>query len=299
MQNAKKIPFTGASCALITPFLSDGSIDTDSFCRMISRQIRSKTNALTILGTTGESPTVSDREHHGLLSLAVSEANGRVPIIGGCGSNDTHHAVYLAESALDAGCDALLVITPYYNKASTHGLIRHFETIASAVDIPIILYNVPQRTGISIPFDVYRELSQIENIVAVKDASGDFSIATRITSELSDRMYLYSGNDELTLPLLSVGARGVISVASNIAPFEMYSLCELYADGKAESAADLHRRLFPLFRMLSCEVNPIPVKYASSVIGLCEPNYRLPICPPSADNAAYIKNVLSDCGFID
>lgn len=297
MQSTKKIPFVGASCAVITPFLSDGTIDTDSFRKIVKYQIDNNTSALTVLGTTGESPTVSDREHHGLLSLAVTEADSKVPVIGGCGSNDTHHAVYLAESAEDAGCDALLVITPYYNKASNRGLIRHFQAIADAVTIPIILYNVPQRTGVSISFEVYRELSQIENIVAVKDASGDLSMATRIVSELSDGLHLYSGNDELTLPLLSIGAKGVISVASNIVPAEMSALCELYADGKNGSAAMLHRKLFPLFRMLSCEVNPIPVKYAASVIGLCDANYRLPLCVPSDDNAEYIKKALADYGF--
>ena len=297
MQTTKKLPFIGASCAVITPFLPNGGIDTDSFRKIVDYQIKNKTSALTVLGTTGEAPTVSDREHHALLSLAVKEANGRIPVIGGCGSNDTLHATYLAESAEAAGCDALLVITPYYNKASGEGLIRHFEAIARAVSIPIILYNVPKRTGMSIPFEVYRELSKIENGVAVKDASGDFSMATRIISELGDSMYLYSGNDELTLPLMSVGARGVISVASNILPSEMSALCSFCSDGKSESARELHQKLSPLFGMLSCEVNPIPVKYAASLIGLCNAYYRLPLCPPTDADAEYIKSCLINYGF--
>lgn len=297
MQNTKKLPFTGASCAMITPFLSDGKIDREAFSSMISHQINAKTASITVLGTTGEAPTVSDREHHALISLAVNEANGKIPVIGGCGSNDTHHAVYLAESAEDAGCDALLAVTPYYNKASSLGLVQHFRAIANAVSIPIILYNVPKRTGVNIPFEVYSELSKVENIVAVKDASGDLSIATRIISELADSMYLYSGNDELTLPLISIGAKGVISVASNIIPSEMAELCALASGGSIKDAGKLHGRLSAIFGMLSCEVNPIPVKYAASLLGLCKPYYRLPLCPPSDDNAKYIKNSLSDYGF--
>lgn len=297
MQKTKKLPFKGASCAIITPFLSDGKVDRDALSKLITRQISEGTDALTVLGTTGEAPTVSDREHHAILSLSVESAGGRIPVIGGCGSNDTHHAVYLAESAEDAGCDAVLAITPYYNKASRDGLIRHFSEIAGAVSIPIILYNVPQRTGVSIPFEVYRELSEVENIVAVKDASGDLSVATKIISELSDRLYLYSGNDELTLPLMAMGACGVISVASNVLPREMTELCKYCLEGNFKAARELHMRLLSIFGMLSCEVNPIPVKYAASIIGLCRPYYRLPLCRPSSEKAEYIKSVMKNYGF--
>ena len=297
MQNEKKLPFLGASCAVITPFLQNGSIDKESFANIIEHQLMNKTAALTVLGTTGEAPTVSDREHHGLLSLSAKLIKGQIPLIGGCGSNDTHHAVYLAQSAEDAGCDALLVITPYYNKASASGLIRHFYTVAESVSVPIILYNVPQRTGVSIPFDVYKDLSEVENVVAVKDASGDFTMASKIISELDGKLHLYSGNDELTLPLLSVGAKGVISVASNVVPSEMSDLCKLYSDGYTEGARALHQKLLPVFRMLSCEVNPIPIKYAASLLGLCEPIYRLPLCSPTPNNAEYIKNALKAFGF--
>lgn len=281
MKNKKTI-FTGACTALITPF-KDGEIDYSSLKNLIEFQIAQEIDALLINGTTGESATLTEQEKRELFSFAVREVGGRVPIIAGTGSNSTKKAMDLSQFACDVGADAILVVTPYYNKASADGLIRHYEAIAKSVDAPIILYNVPSRTGVNIPLHVYDELAEIENIVAVKEASASVSDLAKLCEKCSDRLDIYSGNDELLLPALSLGGIGVISVISNVLPKEMSELCKLFFAGKVKDATVLSQKILPLINAVFSEVNPIPIKALLSYNDFCVEEYRLPLCPMSED----------------
>ncbi len=282
MRNNKSTLFTGVCTALVTPF-KNGEIDYPSLKRLIEFQIEQGIDALLVNGTTGESATLSECEKRELISFAVREVGGRVPLIAGTGSNSTKKAVHLSQFAHDVGADAILVVTPYYNKASSEGIIVHYEAIANEVDVPLILYNVPSRTGVNIPLSVYEKLSEHKNIVAVKEASSSVGDFAKLSQKCGDRLDLYSGNDDLLLPFLSLGGKGVISVASNILPNETCKICRLWFEGKIKEATDLQLQLLPLINALFSEVNPIPIKALLSRAGFCEEEYRLPLCPMNAE----------------
>lgn len=292
----KKVIFKGSATALVTPFNSEGNIDFISFGKMIDRQIEANTNALVVCGTTGESATLSDDERRMLISFAVSYTHGRIPVISGTGSNNGKYAIELSRFAASEGVDGILVVTPYYNKTSENGLIKYFLDIADNVDIPIILYNVPSRTGCSITLPVYRKLSKHENIVGVKEASGNISTAVQIVSELSESLALYSGCDDITLPLLSLGGYGVISVISNIMPYEVHYMCQSYFNGNPAHALEIQLRLVPLINALFSEVNPIPIKTACAELELCSDIVRSPLCEMDIEKKKLLLNLLREYG---
>ena len=278
MITEKKTIFKGVCTALITPF-RDGKIDYNSLQKIIEFQIEQGVDALLINGTTGESATLSENEKKELISFAAHEVGGRVPIIAGTGSNCTQKAIELSKFASKVGSDAILVVTPYYNKASAEGLIEHYETIANNVDIPLIIYNVPSRTGVNIPLSVYDKLANHPNIVAVKEASPSISDFAKLSQKCSDRLTLYSGNDDLIMPTLALGGDGIISVLSNILPKEVGEICKLWFAGKTKEATALQLKLLPLINAIFSEVNPIPIKAIMSNKGFCDEEYRLPLCP--------------------
>ncbi len=297
MSKNKKSVFRGAATALVTPFL-DGEVDYISFGHLIDRQIELGIDALVICGTTGESATLSDREHHEVLNFALAKANGRIPMIAGTGSNDTAHAIKMSKFACELGYDGLLCVTPYYNKATERGLIQSFTAIADAADKPIILYNVPTRTCTNITLPVYKELSRHENIVAVKEASGNMSAIAQLMCECGDDLDVYSGNDDQTLPMLSLGGRGVISVVSNIIPKEMHDLCKKWFDGNVNGSRAMHEKYLKLMKIMFYEVNPIPVKTALSMMGLCTDELRLPMCKAEDGTKERLHEMLSEYGIL-
>ncbi|MGN1048581.1 MAG: 4-hydroxy-tetrahydrodipicolinate synthase [Eubacteriales bacterium] len=268
--------FTGVATAMITPFRG-GGIDYESLSALIDFQIANKTDALVIAGTTGEASTLTDEEYSDLIRFAVEKTDGRVPVIAGSGSNCTEKACRLSRIASDAGADACLVVTPYYNKATQRGLAESYRHIA-ACGKPIILYNVPSRTGMRISIDTYEELSKVENIVAVKEADTDISNTAELIFRCGDALDIYTGNDSELIPVLALGGAGVISVASNLIPSEMRSICRSFLGGNCAEARRSFAAVFPLIRALFSEVNPIPVKTALSMRGFCEEEFRLPLC---------------------
>lgn len=293
----KQIVFEGAATALVTPFGKSG-VDYETFGRLIDWQIEQKIDALVIAGTTGEGATLTDEEHRDVLRYSVERAAGRVPIIAGTGSNDTDYAISLSRYACEIGCDALLLVSPYYNKATPRGLIKSFLAVADATDKPIILYNVPSRTGVNIPLNVYRELSKHERIVATKEASGNFSAIAEIRAELADTLTVYSGNDDQIIPLMSLGGRGVISVLSNILPAETHEMCRLMLAGNCAAAAEMQLKLLKLINALFIEVNPIPVKTACGMMGLCSDAMRLPLCEMEEAHREVLAAAMRDAGLI-
>lgn len=295
MSNKKTI-FSGACTALITPF-RDGEIDYKALKNLIEFQIENGINALLINGTTGESATLTECEKREIISFAVRVVGGRVPIIAGTGSNSTKKAIELSQFASDVGANAILVVTPYYNKASAEGLIQHYEAIANAVDVPIILYNVPSRTGVNIPLSVYDKLANHKNIVAVKEANPDVSAMAKLCAKCSDRLDIYSGNDDLIFPTLSLGGKGVISVLSNISPKETSEICKLWFDGKIDQARALQLQLLPLISAIFSDVNPIPIKALMTKEGFCQEEYRLPLCKMSEDKKKELFKIWKDFKF--
>lgn len=268
--------FRGVATALITPTTEDG-VDYGAFGRLIDWQIEEGINALVIAGTTGEGSTLSTEEHNAVIRYAVERAAGRVPIIAGTGSNNTAHAIELTKAACEAGADAMLVVTPYYNKATQKGLIQMYTAIADASTKPLILYNVPSRTGVNIAPETYAALAGHPNIAGFKEANGDISAIVKTMSLVGDRLALYSGNDDQTVPLLSMGGSGVISVLSNVMPAKTVEMCRRFWDGDIQGSAKLQCELLPLINALFSEVNPIPVKAAMAAMGFCENYVRLPL----------------------
>ena len=273
--------FTGACTALVTPFDDSGAINYDAFAAQIDAQIDSGIDALCVCGTTGESSTMSIREHIAAVEFCVKHVNHRVKVIAGAGSNDTSAAVYLCQHAQDSGADALLLVTPYYNKCSQTGLIKHYEYIADRVDLPIILYNVPSRTGVSFTAETYKVLSQHPNINGVKEASGNFSLLAHTLAICGDDFYVWSGNDDQVVPMMSLGAKGVISVVANIAPEVMIQMTHLCLEGKFDQAAALQLGYMDFIDALFLEVNPIPIKAAMNLAGYDIGSLRLPLCDMS------------------
>ena len=272
----KKLPFTGSGVAIVTPFDEKNEINFDVLGTLIEMHIRQKTDAIVICGTTGEASTMPDDEHLSAVAFAVNKVNGRIPVIAGCGSNDTHHAVTLSKRAARFGADALLSVTPYYNKSNKNGLYEHFKAIANSVELPIILYNVPSRTGINISTETLKELSQIENVVAIKEASGNVGYTAQIACEVPE-LYIYSGNDDVTVPIMSLGGVGVISVAANILPEEMHNMCEYYLKGNVEMARDIQLKTLDVINKLFVEVNPVPIKTIMQYLGYNVGKVRLPL----------------------
>lgn len=294
----KKTIFTGAGVAIVTPMNPDLSINWELLGVLIDDQIAHGTDAIVIAGTTGEASTMTDEEHVQSIRFAVERTAGRVPVVAGAGSNHTDYALWLSREAKQAGADALLHVTPYYNKTSQAGLVRHFMTLADATDLPVILYNVPSRTGVNIQPKTYQELCKHPNIVAVKEASGNLSQIAMIRSLCGDELDIYSGNDDQIVPILSLGGKGVISVLSNVAPRQTHDICQLYFDGKVRESADLQIKLLPLINALFCDVNPIPVKEAVCMMGWDAGMCRLPLVELNTEHKALLSREMEAAGII-
>ena len=297
MSKFKRTIFTGAATAIVTPF-KNGEVDYDAFGSLIDFQLDGGIDALVVAGTTGEASTLTDEEHIGVIKYAVERVNGRVPVIAGTGSNDTAYGIDLSREACAVGADALLVVTPYYNKATPKGLIKNFTATADAVDKPIILYNVPSRTGCNISLPVYKELMKHENIVATKEASGNLSAIAQIADECGDYLDIYSGNDDQIVPILSLGGKGVISVFSNILPRETHELCQAWFEGDAQKALRFQLDYLKLMNSLFMEVNPVPVKTACAMLGLCSEEMRLPLCEMEDANKARLEAIFKKYGLL-
>ena len=293
----KKTVFEGVATALITP-LDENGVDYELFGKLIDWQIESGVDALVACGTTGESSTLTDEEHRKAIKFAVERTAGRVPVIAGTGSNDTDYALDLTKFACEAGADAMLVVTPYYNKATQNGLIKMFSDIADASTKPLILYNVPSRTGVNIAPKTCAVLSEHENIAAIKEASGNISQIAEVAALVRGKMDVYSGNDDQILPVLSLGGKGVISVLSNVMPKETSEICRRFFSGDVKGSAELQLDLLPLINALFCEVNPIPVKAAMSKMGFCKNFLRLPLTPMESDNAEKLYAIMKSHGII-
>ncbi len=290
----KKTLFTGSGVAIVTPFTKDG-IDFEKLGELIEWHIASKTDAIIICGTTGEASTMPDPEHKAAIAYAVEKTAGRIPVIAGTGSNDTRHAIELSVYAQDCGADGILVVTPYYNKTTQKGLYYHYREIAGSVHIPVVIYNVPSRTGLCVSIETLGELASIENITAIKEASGDLVYLSRIAAEIPD-LDIYSGNDDIIIPAMSVGALGVISVAANIIPVQIHDMCRLYLDGDTKAAAALQLKTLDLIRKLFIEVNPVPIKTAMNLLGFGVGDLRMPLCEMESGNLEILKKALTDYG---
>ena len=285
--------FTGIGTALITPF-KGGMIDYNALGRQLDFQLTGGVDAIVVCGTTGEASTMSYHERMRTIEYCVDHIAGRIPVIAGSGSNSTENAVALSRDASRSGADGLLVVTPYYNKATQPGLIRHYQVIADAVDIPLILYSVPSRTGVAIAPETYAALSRHPNILGTKEASGNFTTIQRTRALCPADFYIWSGNDDETVPICALGGKGVISVASNLIPEKMRELTRLCQNGDYEAAGRLQIRLKAFFDMLFCEVNPIPVKTAMAELGWDYGELRLPLCKPTEEHLALIRKTLED-----
>ena len=294
----KNTIFTGAGVAIITPMNSDESINFEKLGQLIDFQIDNGADAIVICGTTGESAAMTDQEHVDSIAYAVEHVAGRVPVIAGAGSNHTSYAVWMSKEAKRVGADALLHVTPYYNKTSQLGLIRHFNAVADATDLPIILYNVPSRTGVNITPATYRELAKHPNIVAAKEASGNISQIAQIAQLCGDELDLYSGNDDQIVPLLSLGAKGVISVLSNIMPRQTHDICRLFFEGKVAESRALQLKLLPLINALFSDVNPIPVKEAMNLMGWECGECRLPLVSMQPQAKEHLRALMQEQGLI-
>ncbi|MDR0671938.1 MAG: 4-hydroxy-tetrahydrodipicolinate synthase [Oscillospiraceae bacterium] len=289
--------FVGSSVAIVTPFTGD-FVDFEQLGALIEYQIANGTNAITICGTTGEASTQTIPEHLATIEYCIKKVDGRVPVIAGAGSNDTSHALLLSQAAEESGADALLLVTPYYNKTTQAGLVKHFTYLADRVHIPIILYNVPPRTGMSFTAQTYQELSRHPRINGVKEASGNLTLLAQTRALCGDELCIWSGNDDQIVPLMAMGGQGVISVLANVAPRETSDICRLWREGKTAESAALQIRLQELIDALFCEVNPIPVKTAMRLIGYdCGP-LRMPLCEMDPKHLALLKKALTGAGLL-
>ena len=293
----KNTVFTGAATAIVTPF-RNGEIDYEAFARLINWQIEQGIDAIVVCGTTGEASTLTDEEHREAIRFAVETAKGRVPIIAGTGSNDTAYAIELTKYACEVGADAILLVTPYYNKATQKGLIASFTAVADASTKPIILYNVPSRTGCNILPATAAALAEHPNIVAIKEASGNISQIAELASLVRGKMDIYSGNDDQIVPVLSLGGKGVISVLSNLMPKETSEICHKFLSGDVAGSTAMQLDLLPLVNALFCEVNPIPVKAAMAAMGYGENSLRLPLTPMESANEAKLLGLMREQNLI-
>ena len=284
--------FTGSAVALITPFNESG-VDYQKLGELIDFHVENGTDSIVICGTTGESSTMPDEEHLAVVRFAIEKTAKRIPVIAGTGSNDTAHAIELSKKAEEFGADGLLIVTPYYNKTTQKGLYIHTEAIAKSVNIPIILYNIPGRTGgLGFSLDTIKKLAQLPNIVGIKEATGDLAFAAKIAAETD--LDIYAGNDDIIVPIMSVGGKGVISVVANILPQETHDVCAKFTEGKIAESRDLYLKLLKLINTLFIEVNPIPIKTAMNLLGYNVGNLRLPLCDMTDENLETLKNVLKE-----
>ncbi|HVT27390.1 MAG TPA: 4-hydroxy-tetrahydrodipicolinate synthase [Lacipirellulaceae bacterium] len=290
--------FTGCGTALVTPFRRDLSLDEEALRRLLRRQIDAGIDFLVPCGTTGESPTLSHEEQVRVVKITVEEARGKVPVVAGAGGNNTAHVIEMAREFASCGANGILSVAPYYNKPTQEGLYQHYKALAEAVSLPIILYNIPGRTGVNIEPATLVRLAQVGNIVGVKEASGNISQMATILAAVPKDFAVLSGDDGITLPLMALGGRGMISVASNEIPAEMTHIAKLANANDFAAARELHNRWFPLMEVNFIETNPIPVKSALALMGLCEPVFRLPLVPPKSENLAKIRNVLESAGLL-
>ena len=291
--------FTGAGVAIVTPFHEDGSVNYEKFADLIEFQIAGGTDAIIVCGTTGEASTLSHEEHLDVIGYCVKQVAGRIPVVAGTGSNSTETAIYLSTEAEKLGVDGLLLVSPYYNKATQKGLYTHFKAIADSVKIPVILYNIQGRTGVNIaPETIVKLWKEVDNIVGVKEASGNISQIAKIMSLANGEIDLYSGNDDQIVPILSLGGKGVISVLSNVAPAETHNMCQLYFDGKTQESAMEQLRAIPLCDALFCEVNPIPVKAGLNMMGLGAGPLRLPLTEMEDAHKEVLRKAMTEYGIL-
>jgi 4-hydroxy-tetrahydrodipicolinate synthase len=290
--------FTGCGTALVTPFRRDQSLDEETLRRLVRRQIEAGINFLVPCGTTGESPTLSHAEHLRVIEITVEEAKGKVPVVGGAGGYNTREVIELAHELERLGADGLLSVTPYYNKPTQEGLYQHYKAIASSTRLPIIVYSVQGRTGVNVEPGTIARLAEISNIVAIKEASGNIAQMANVIQEVPSRLDVLSGDDSITIPLMALGGRGVISVVSNEIPGEMAQLAQACLRNDFETARQIQRRFLPLMNVNFVESNPIPVKAAMGLMGLLDPVYRLPLVPPSESNLTRIEKALTAVGLL-
>ena len=290
--------FRGSITAIFTPF-KNGKVDEKKFCELIDFQIKNGSSGIVPCGTTGESATLNFQEHDQVIEIAIMHTKKRIPVIAGTGSNSTDEAIMLTKHAAKAGADASLQVSPYYNRPTQKGLYEHFKAVANSVDIPIILYNIASRTGVNIEPETIAKLAHdCKNIIAVKEASGNLDQMSRIKSLCPPSFQLVSGDDSLTLPILSIGGTGIISVVSNIVPKDVADLVSAFESGDIKKAKELHYKLLPLIKVMFIETNPIPVKTAMGLMGLCDPELRLPMCGMSPDNLEKLKKELKNYGLL-
>jgi len=290
--------FTGCGVAIVTPFLSDGSVDFEKFRNLIEWQIAEGIDSIVVCGTTGEASTLDDQEHIGTIKFCVDVVNGRVPVVGGAGSNDTRHGINLAREIEKTGVDALLLVTPYYNKCSQAGLIQHYTATADAVNIPCLLYSVQGRTGMNIEPSTVAALSEHPRIVGIKEASGNIAQVAEIARLVPDDFAIYSGNDDMVVPLMSLGGLGYISVIANVAPRDSVRMSRSFLDGDIITARKLQLDMKALIDSMFADVNPIPVKAALAMMGKCRLEYRLPLCPPNQQVSDSIQREMSAYGLL-
>ncbi|MDE6882174.1 MAG: 4-hydroxy-tetrahydrodipicolinate synthase [Lachnospiraceae bacterium] len=291
--------FKGAGVAIVTPFHEDGSINYEKFEQLVNEQIEGGTDAIIVCGTTGEASTLTHEEHLDLIRFCVEKVNGRVPVVAGTGSNCTKTAVYLSTEAEKYGADGLLLVTPYYNKATQKGLFEHFKKIADSVELPIILYNVPSRTGCNLqPETVVKLCTEVSNIVGIKEASGNIGQVARLMALADGKLDLYSGNDDQIVPLLSLGGKGVISVLSNVAPGQVHDICQKYFDGDVEGSRKEQLRAIALCDALFCEVNPIPVKAALNLMGKEAGPTHMPLSEMEPQHLEVLKDAMRNYGIL-
>ena len=296
---SRKPIFTGSAVAIITPMNADGSINYDEFKRIIDDQIAGGTDAIVVCGTTGEASTMTHEEHIETIRVCCEHVKGRVPVIAGTGSNCTATAIYLSQEAQKAGADAVLLVSPYYNKATQAGLIKHFGDTAASISIPVILYNIPSRTGVNIlPETVKKLVDTYDNIVAIKDATGNVGQTATMAALCGDKLDIYSGDDNMITPILALGGKGVISVLSHLAPKDTHDIVDKFLSGKVQESIDLQLRYIPLIADLFCEVNPIPVKTAMGMLGYNVGPTRSPLTPMEAAHAENMKNELKKLGIL-
>ncbi|MGN0642193.1 MAG: 4-hydroxy-tetrahydrodipicolinate synthase [Huintestinicola sp.] len=294
----KNTIFTGAGVAIVTPMHDDGSVNYAALGELIEMQIAGGTDAIIICGTTGESSTLTDDEHRECIRYTIEKVNHRVPVIAGTGSNDTAYAIELSKDAEEMGADGLLIVTPYYNKASQRGLVAHYTAIADAVNIPIILYNVPSRTGVNISIDTYKTLAKHKNIAAAKEASGNISFIAKLIAECGDDIDVYSGNDDQIVPIMALGGKGVISVLSNVMPKETHEIAKLCLENNCTEAAKLAAKYLGVANSLFIDVNPIPVKEALNMMGIAAGPCRLPLCEMEQAKKDTLAEALRSAGLI-
>ncbi len=291
--------FKGAGVAIVTPMKANGEVNYEKFAELIEFQINNGSDAIIVCGTTGEASTLSHEEHLDVIKYCAEKVAGRVPVIAGTGSNSTETAIYLSQEAEKYGVDGLLLVSPYYNKATQNGLYNHFKTVADSVKLPIILYNVPGRTGCNIlPETVVRLCNDVENIVAIKEASGNISQIAKLAALADGKVDIYSGNDDQIVPIMSLGGIGVISVLSNVAPKETHDICAKYLEGDVKGSLEMQLKVMDLCNVLFCEVNPIPVKKALNLMGMEAGPLRLPLTEMEEGNAAKMKKIMEDFGLL-